>query len=273
MKRATDFISVTAVRNSPKLSLVAPYRGREAHLKLLLSRLADIREHEGFTGFELVLVEGDERPAARELAETQEWVRYVHVPLTGAFNRALLANRGAAVAKGQYLMVYDVDLLPAEGVLSNHLALAMASPASLVAGYRLQLPWMLSEPVIPDANRLVEESAALKQSLICPEDSYGALVKYLLCGEKAGVSVCYPVEAFASVGGLDEKFTGWGPEEQDFMERVCDTGLALVRSYDLLYYHLPHDREKLWYDPELIEANRARFDARRRAARTTDARD
>ena len=42
---------------------------------------------------------------------------------------------------------------------------------------------------------------------------------------------------------------------------------------DLLYYHLPHDREKLWYEPELIEANRARLNERRRAAGTTDARD
>ena len=261
------------MRNSPKLSLIVPYRGREAHLNLLLSRLSDIREREGFTGFELVLVEGDEQPAARDLVDKYEWVRYLHVLLPGVFNRALLANRGAAVAKGEYLMVYDVDLLPADGVLSNHLALASASPLSLVAGYRLQLPRMLSEPVIPDANKLIEESAARKQSLVCPEDSYGAFVKYLLCGEKVGVCACYPAKMFASVGGLDEEYKGWGPEDQDFMERICDTGLALVRCYDLLYYHLPHDREKLWHDPALVEANRLRYNEKRRAAETTDAHD
>lgn len=261
------------MRNSPQLSLVVPYRKREAYLNLLLSRLSAIREQEGFTGFELVLVEGDEQPAARDLVDKYEWARYLHVLLPGVFNRALLANRGAAVANGEYLMVYDVDLLPADGVLSNHLALASASPASLVAGYRLQLPWMLSEPAIPDASRLVEESAARKQSLVCPEDSYGALVKYLLCGEKVGVCACYPAKTFASVGGMDEGYVGWGPEDSDFMERMCNTGLALVRCYDLLYYHLPHDLEKLWYDPALVEANRARYNEKRRAAGTADARD
>lgn len=255
------------MQTSPKLSLVTPYRQRPAHLSLLVSRLANIREQENFTAFELILVEGDTQPTAAHLPDQHEWIRYLHVPLTGAFNRSLLTNRGVAIAKGEYVMAYDVDLLPADGVLSNHLALAMASPISLVAGYRVQLPEMLEEPVIPDVNSLIEQSAAKRISLVCPEDSHGALLKNLLCQEKGGVSTCYPLEAFISAGGLDENFAGWGPEEQDLMERLCDSGWAFVRSYDLLYYHLPHEREELWYDPELIETNRARFDEKRRTTK------
>ena len=252
----------------PKLSLVTAYRQRSAHLNLLVSRLVDVRENEGFTAFELIVVEGDAQPTVADLAGKFDWVQYLYVPLTGAFNRAVLTNRGAEIARGEYLMAYDVDLLPAGGVLSNHLALAMASPASLVAGYRLQLPEMLAEPVIPDVNKLVEESGAKKKSLVCPEDSHGALIKYLLCGEKNGVNTCYPIKAYMSVGGLDEKFSGWGPEEMDLIERVSDTGLAFVRSYDLLYYHLPHDYEELWHDRDLIQANRDRFDEKRRSSNT-----
>lgn len=252
------------MQNPPKLSLVTPYRRRPAYLNLLVSRLGDIRKHEGFTDFELILVEGDEEASAGHLADKYDWLRYLYVPFTGTFNRSLLINRGAAIAKGEYLLACDVDLLPADGVLSNHLALAVASPISLVAGYRLQLPEMLLEPVIPDVNSLIAKSRAQKKSLICPEDSHGSLLKYLLCGEKAGVCTCYPINAFISVGGLDEEFAGWGPEDQDLIERVCDTGMALVRCYDLLYYHLPHDYEKPWYDSELIETNRARYDEKRR---------
>jgi GT2 family glycosyltransferase len=256
------------VRTYPKLSLVTAYRARRAHLDLLLSRLADIREGEGFTDFELILVEGDAQPTVADLGERYEWLRYLYVPLPGPFNRALLTNRGAAVSKGEYLMAYDVDLLPAEGVLANHLALATASPVCLVAGYRLQLPEMLSAPVVlPSADQLIEGSGVLRKPLVCPEDSYGSLVKYLLCQEKGGVCTCYPAKAFSAVGGLDEDFVGWGPEEQDLMERICDTDLALVRSYDLLYYHLPHDREEEWYDAVLIAANRERLDERRRASK------
>lgn len=261
-RRVCNFVPV---ETPPRLSLVTAYRQRSAHLNLLVCRLADIREKEGFTAFELIVVEGDAQPTVAHLADEFAWVQYLYVPLTGAFNRSVLTNSGAKIARGEYLMAYDVDLLPADGVLSNHLALAMASPASLVAGYRLQLPEMLVEPVIPDVNRLVEESAAKKRSLVCPEDDQGALIKYLLCGEKNGVSACYPIKAYMSVGGFDEKFAGWGPEEQDLIERVCDTGLAFVRSYDLLYYHLPHDYEALWRDPDLIAANQARFDAKRRS--------
>jgi hypothetical protein len=257
------------VQDSPQLSLVTPYRQRPEYLRLLLSRLSDIRRHEGFTSFELILVEGDAQPTIDHLDGKYDWVRYLYVPLPGVFNRSLLTNRGGEIAKGEYVLPYDVDLLPADGVLSNHVALAAASSLCLVAGYRLQLPEMLSEPVvIPSVNQLVEESAAKKMSLVCPEDSYGALIKYLLCGEKSGVCTCYPRKAFMSVGGLDEKYEGWGPEDQDLIERLCDTGFAHVRSYDLLYYHLPHGREQLWYDQELIDANRARFDEKRRATKT-----
>src|SRR5215213_7329196 len=250
----------------PKLSLVCSYRRRPAYLDLLLSRLTDIRKHERFTAFELIVVEGDAQPTVDHLAGQYDWVRYLYVPLPGVFNRSLLTNRGAAIAQGEYLMTYDVDLLPGDGVLSNHLALAAASPICLVSGYRLQLPEMLSEPVvIPEVNRLIEESAARRKSLICPEDSHGSLLKYLLCGEKSGVCTCYPMKAFISVGGLDQEFVGWGSEDQDLMGRLCDGGLVLVRSYDLLYYHLPHERDEHWYNSELAEANRARFDEKRRA--------
>lgn len=255
------------MRNPPTLSLVTAYRRRPAYLNLLLCRLAYIREHEGFTDFELILVEGDAQPSVDNLDDKLEWVQYLYVPVSDVFNRSLLINRGAAIARGQYFFPCDVDLLPADGVLSNHLALAVASPISLVAGYRLQLPEMLLDPVIPDVNRLLEGSRAQNKSLVCPEDSYGALTKYLLCGEKVGACVCYPRNTFIAVGGLDEQFAGWGPEDQDLIERACDTGFALVRCYDLLYYHLPHDYEKPWYDPRLIEANRARYEEKRRAAK------
>ena len=255
------------MQTSPRLSLVTSYRQRPEYLDLLLARLTGIREREGFTAFELIVVEGDAQPTVAHLADKYEWVQYLYVPHSGTFNRPLLTNRGAAIAKGDYMMAFDVDLLPGEDVLSNHLALAMSSPRIVVGGYRLQLPEMLREPVIPDINSLVAKSAAQKKALVCPEDSHGALIKYLLCGEKPGVVACYPTSTFIAIGGMDEEFAGWGPDDQNLMERLCDTGLALVRCYDLLYYHLPHEYENQWHEREFVEANRAKFDQKRRASK------
>lgn len=249
------------------LSLITPYRNREEHLNLMLPHLARIREVEGFDDFELILVEGNAQPTVADRAEKFEWVRYLHVPLPGVFNRGLLANRGAACARGRYLIFHDVDMLPAEGVLAHHVGLASVSPHCLVAGYRIQLPEMPDAPVqLPSVNELVERSSSFKKSLVCEEDTYGSLLKYLLCGERWGASSCYAVEVFRRVGSFDEEFVGWGPEDQDLIERVCDSGKTLVRAYDLLYFHLPHKRDEQWFDPALIEANRNRFDERRRAS-------
>lgn len=39
----------------------------------------------------------------------------------------------------------------------------------------------------------------------------------------------------------------------------------LVRSYDLLYFHLLREDERDWRDPSMVAADRRRFAERRRA--------
>lgn len=251
--------------NSPALSLLTAYRDREAHLNVLLPWLARVRETEQFTDFELILVEGDTRPTVRDRASEYDWVRYEYVPLTGSFHKARLLNRAAAVSQGAYYIVYDVDLLAAEGVLRRHLSLVQASPHCLVAGYRLQLAEM-PDPTstLPTADDLLSRMNENDAALVCSEDDSGATLRYLLHKERFGVCPCYPATLFNRVGGLHEGFIGWGAEDQDLLERVCDQGITLIRSYDLLYLHLPHDHQALWCEPKLIIANRERFAQRRR---------
>src|SRR5215208_3845485 len=126
----------TNASEQPLLSLLTAYRYREEHLSVLLPWLHRLRETEGFTDFELILVEGDVQPHAEAAAQTYEWIRYLFVPMSGVFHKALLLNRAAAAARGEYRILFDVDLLPAKGVLARHLMLASESPRCLVSGYR-----------------------------------------------------------------------------------------------------------------------------------------
>lgn len=250
----------------PALSMLTAYRGRESHLRVLLPWLARVREAEGFTDFELILVEGDAGPTAARLAGEHSWVRYAHVPMTGDFNKAVLLNRGAALARGRFRVIHDVDMLPAEGVLAHQLALALASPRCLVTGYRVQLPETppASGP-LPAAEELLRKMDDEDLTLICGEDDYGAFLKHLIARERFGVCPFYPADLFDAVGGLDEGYVGWGPEDQDFIDRICERGLTVVRAYDLLYFHMPHEDEAGWFDQRLIAANRRRLEESRRA--------
>ncbi|HEX8560191.1 MAG TPA: galactosyltransferase-related protein [Pyrinomonadaceae bacterium] len=259
-------------RGAPRLSLLTAYRRRAAHLKVLLAWLDRLRAAERFTDFELILAEGDARPsAARRMAEGRAWVRYLHVPMSDVFHKAVLLNRAAAVARGQYRVIFDVDLLPAAGVLARHLTLASESPRCLVAGYRVQLPGMLDARRLPAPAALFGGLDVHDESLLCLEDDPFSTREYLVDGQRFGVCPYFPAGVFDALGGLHEGYVGWGCEDQDLIERVCAGGLTLVRSYDLLYFHLPHGREPGWRDASLTAANRRRYAERRRARFTASA--
>lgn len=252
--------------NSPTLSMLTAYRGRESHLRVLLPWLDRVREAEGFDDFEMVLVEGDAEPTAARLVGARPWVRYAHVPMTGDFNKPVLLNRGAGLARGRFRVIHDVDMLPAEGVLERQLALALSSPRCLVTGYRLQLPEMPpAAGPLPTSVELLREMSDEDLTLICGEDDYGAFLKHLIAREPFGVCPFYPADLFDAVSGLDERYVGWGPEDQDFIDRICERGLTLVRAHDLLYFHMPHENEAGWFDQRLIAANRRRLAEAQRA--------
>ena len=265
LRHTREYFSITTNRglvNSPALSLLTAYRQRQSHLKVLLAWLARMREEEDFTQFELIMVEGDAEASSSAKAMCSEygWVHYHHVAMPGVFHKAKLLNYAASVAQGKHLMMYDVDLLPSKAVLSNHLRLAQESPRCLVAGYRVQLPDSLCDDLpLPEPTKLLADLASTDSNLICPEDEAGALRNYLLDGERFGVCPCIPVDLFRALGGVDEQFIGWGCEDQDLIHRLCLSGLTLVRSYNLLYFHLPHDYESEWRSQHLTNANRRRF--------------
>jgi N-terminal domain of galactosyltransferase/Glycosyl transferase family 2 len=253
-------------QNPPRLSLLTTYRGRKDHLRVLLGWLNRIRETEGFTDFELILVEGDVSPTAEAAAAAHHWVRYIHVPMEGVFHKQVLINHAVALARGEYLIPYDVDLLPADGVLAKHLELAAGMPRCLVAGYRVQLDelWGVGE-ALPTSESLVARMSVKNERLLCGEDVYSSLLEYLLQKQRFGVNPCIPAKVFHEVGGVDERYVGWGADDQDLIERVCESGLMLIRPYELLYFHLPHEYEEGWASPEQVEANRRRYHAARSA--------
>lgn len=224
-------------RHKPKLSLLTAYRNRQAELEFLLSYLSALRNDEGFTDFELVLVEGTERAMADSAVGQHAWVKYQHLPMENP-RRSRLLNCAAEIAEGDFLMAYKIDLLPGKGVLRHHLALASATPRCLVAGYRLRLPERPDSPhSLPAVNELIEKSISLNRSLAFAEDTKPGLLRSLLTTERYAMGCCYPRRAFEAAGGFNEDAEG--REEQDLIERVCKAGLTLVRSYDLIYFQLP----------------------------------
>ena len=116
------------------ITLIIAYRNRQEYLDQLLSHLSSNHFNDAI---ELVIVEGDGSPTLKDHVSSLPNVRYKHIEMLGPFHKTKLLNEGLRMATGQYVIPYDVDLLPLNDAISVGLDIARKAPNVLVSGYRL----------------------------------------------------------------------------------------------------------------------------------------
>lgn len=229
------------------ITLVVAYRDRRHHLDELIRHFSTIKfEH----FIEILIVEGSREPSLSEVLWPLPYIKYKHVPMSGAFHKTRLLNIGLSLSTGDYLVPYDVDLLPLNGALSRALMLAQASPSILVSGYRL-----MSKSAVFGGDVESLESAK--------EDSPRALKKQIITGECFGVCPIFLKSRLLEVGGWDEAFVGWGAEDQDVIERYCCNQIYLGRFASICYVHLDHKVVSGWNEEGFVEKNRKLYFAKK----------
>lgn len=224
-----------------KLSLIVTYRQRETHLKAQL----EWWNNQAMQDIELIIVEADEQPSIWMGDAIASPITYTFLPCKGVFHKTKALNLGLSLAQGEFVAPYDVDLIPLGNTLFQHLQIAQLAPQLLVTGYRI-----MSQ---------VEEPIAINSCTIAPEDMPTALWKQLIDGERFGVVPYFNRERLLKIGGWDEKFVGWGGEDQDIIERYLQTGYHLCKCPELVYLHLPHAPNQLWTETALVEQNRKHY--------------
>jgi hypothetical protein len=172
---------------------------------------------------------------------------HTHVADDGIFHKTKLLNLGLQASTSDWIVPYDVDLIPFRNSFQSHCAAAVQNQTLLLSGYRLLSPdenWSPSSPNLADNLQMA------------PEDSLSALRKQLCIGERHGVLPIFNTERLRSIHGWNEQFIGWGAEDQDVIERYCKTGVTFARSPDFVYVHLYHPPQSHWNESHLIQLNR-----------------
>lgn len=191
--------------DTPAVTFIICHRGLE-RLPLLQQTLRSIAGQEG-VGVECLVVEQDAEPLVRD--RLPEWVRYTFDRLDGPlpFNRSRAFNKGAALARGNLLILHDGDTVVPAAYAEEH---CRAAGDSFEVVNLKRFVFYLARPCGVDGH---------------PDDDLlrgRTAVESVVENHTAGVSVAIRRAAFDALGGMDEGFWGWGGEDVEFWNR-CRT--------------------------------------------------
>ncbi|MEB3183699.1 MAG: galactosyltransferase-related protein [Cyanobacteriota bacterium] len=213
-------------RGAPSLSVLIGHRGLE-RLPLLLATLESLAAQEDVR-LECLVVEQDS--TARIAASLPGWVRHLHAPLDdpeAPYNRSHTFNAGARAASAPVLLLHDNDMLVPRGYGRRILE-------RIAEGYAVVNPKRFIFYLEPEhSRRLLAGTAGFTASP--PE----CIVQNL----EAGGSLAITAQAFAEIGGMDEAFSGWGGEDNEFWDR-CRTLPTWIWGYEPIV-HLWHRGQPL----------------------------
>ena len=202
-------------------SIIIPTRDRHAQLSVCLDAIADLRYPRA--KFEVVVVDdGSRSPVEPVVAAYRERVQLTLMRQPGG-GPALARNRGAAAARGRFLVFTDDDCTPAPDWLDRLAARLDGAPSRIVGGKTVNA---LADNVF---------STASQSLLTFLYDYYSADPNKLWF--LASCNLALDAQGFRSVGGFDPAYPRAGAEDRDLCDRLRAHGYGMTYAPEALVYH------------------------------------
>ncbi|TDC79226.1 glycosyltransferase [Streptomyces hainanensis] len=212
--------------------VVVPFRDRGPGLRLrnLLACLLSLRDQSAPRfSYRVVVVESDDVPRWRDVV--LPYVdHYVFAPKDGAFNKSWAVNAGVVNTPGrpEVICILDADVLADRDFVSRNTA-------------RFRHPGTMGHLTYRDMWCLDPSSTcwAIRERvrLQSPEADSDHLRAFVL-RRPPGCCVWARTSAFHRIEGMDERFEGWGGEDNDFAYRM--DYYSAFDHYDDLLLHMYH---------------------------------
>jgi glycosyltransferase involved in cell wall biosynthesis len=231
----------------PDISLIVNTFQKPRHLALVLRSIA---LQEGIDGrFDVVVADdGSDAPTLQIVSDFAHQapfpVRFTTEPHDG-FRLARVRNRGAALATGDTLLFLDGDsVLPPDHV-ALHLRARKAGWAML--GDVIRLPESASQDLAPsaltttDLSRLAPTAELRRLARRHRKSVFQNWLRHPSKPRLAGGNFAVWRDDYLRVNGSDERFRGWGQEDDDLGLRLRGAGVRLASIVDRTStYHIWH---------------------------------
>ena len=181
--------------------------------------------------YRVTVVEFDDHPRWRHLVAPLA-DHYVHLSGSGLFNKSWTLNVGVRHTLGvaRTLCLLDADILVDREFLARNHA-RFADP-----GHDAHLPHteMLSLDA-PASDHVIAARCGRGSGDVPLAGARGLLLR-----DVPGACLWLRPALFTAVGGFDERYRGWGGEDEDMLYRVASAGSVV--QFDDVFVHLAHRR-------------------------------
>ena len=206
-----------------KISFIIGHRGVDKieNLKLVLKTItaqADL-------AVECIVVEQSHQAELEN--QIPEWVDYYHLKVdeSALYNRSLSFNYGVTKANSELLILHDNDLLVPRCYAKVHFDY-------FKKGYEL----VNQKRYIFGLNQ--QDTVKI---LASGDIEMGYCPQYILQNAKGGGSLAITKQAYERIGGYDNRFQGWGGEDNELWQRA-----QVLKIYPFAQLPLIH----LWHPPQ-----------------------
>ena len=234
-------------RAAPDASLVVNTYHKPRHLALVLESIAAQRGVEG--RFEVVVADDGSTDGTAELVAA--FAARVPFPVTftteahDGFRLARVRNRGAALARGATLLFLDGDsILPPDHVAAH---LERRRPGWAQIGDVARLPEAVCRDLEPASLRRFDAAAAVpaeeRRRLAARHrrSLWHGWIGHSTKPRLAGGNFAVWRDDYRRVNGSDERFRGWGQEDDDLGLRLRAAGVRLESILDRTHtFHVWH---------------------------------
>lgn len=233
----------------PRALVVIALRDRTggARVRNLLACLAALHDQRRADHVAITVVESDDEPRWR--AVVQPWVdHYFFAPHGGHFSRSWAVNVGVRQTPGspELICVLDADILVDQLFLERNLGRFDRPEAADMIGLLPYRSMFCLDPA--STHTAIRRRCELREPDV-PLDPFRALV----LREPVGACLWIRASAFRQVGGFDERYQGWGGEDDDLFARLERVG-PLLRFDDPLL-HMSHPRPQMTLDGRPFNAH------------------
>lgn len=193
----------------------------------------------------VVLADDGSAPPGAAAVFQQPFAELIHVwhPDTGN-TKPVILNRAFAQLETDAVIFIDGDCLPHRKFVEDHLRLLGGLQDSYIQGSRAEVRLGADDGFRPDFATVLRYAAAGK--IIARIKAFrfpGVLRRWVWGGPffPCGSNLSMRREAFMRVNGYDERFSGFGNEDNDFCYRLQGAGVKPVMANGCcILYHLAH---------------------------------